>query len=68
MENKETANDEVAKQNVADSGRGIRKNHARCDRNLKIGTMIEYAGLSYQYYGPLGKPASWGPYDVDVEE
>ena len=42
MENKETANDEVAKRNVADSGRGIWKNHALCDRNLKFGTVIEY--------------------------
>ena len=42
MQNKETADEKVAKQNVADTGRGIRKNHALCDRNLKFGTMIEY--------------------------
>ena len=42
MENKETGDEEVAKQNVADTWRGIRKNHALCDRNLKFGTMIEY--------------------------
>ena len=51
MENKETANEEVAKQNVADSGRGIRKNHALCDRNLKFGSVIEYDKTKIIRYG-----------------
>ena len=51
MENKETANEEVAKQNVADSGRGIRKNHALCDRNLKFGSIMEYDKTKILRYG-----------------